>query len=422
MKDSVVKGTTGHSTNVFIGDSTVSTGAGKTGLAYNSAGLKAYYVRTRSAAVQITLATQTVNGAWSSGGFVEVDATNCPGLYRIDIPDAALATGADEVVVMLSGATGMVPTPLKLALTGVDSQDATAFGLSRIDAAITSRLAPTTAGRTLDVSTGGEAGVDWANIGSPTTSNALSGTTISTSQVAASVTAGVTVTTNNDKSGYSLSSAGIQALWDALTSALTTSGSIGKLLVDNINATISSRSTYAGGDTSGTTTLLSRITSGRAANMDNLDAAITSRSSFVAASESVTVGTNNDKSGYSLSSAGIQGIWDKLTSALTTSGSIGKLLVDNINATISSRLASASYTTPPTANENADALLDRTDGIESGYTPRKSLRLMLSALAGLLSGAGTTTVSIRDIGNTKNRIIATVDLDGNRSAITYDAT
>lgn len=36
-------------------------------------------------------------------------------------------------------------------------------------------------------------------------------------------------------------------------------------------------STYAGGDTAGTTTLLSRLTSQRATNLDNLDAAITSR-------------------------------------------------------------------------------------------------------------------------------------------------
>ncbi len=61
---------------------------------------------------------------------------------------------------------------------------------------------------------------------------------------------------------------------------------------------------------------------------------------------SVTVGTNNDKTGYSLSSAGIQAVWDALTSALTTAGSVGKLLVDNLNATVSSRLASASYTAP----------------------------------------------------------------------------
>lgn len=39
-----------------------------------------------------------------------------------------------------------------------------------------SALRPTTSGRTLDVSAGGEAGIDWANVGSPTTMLNLSGT------------------------------------------------------------------------------------------------------------------------------------------------------------------------------------------------------------------------------------------------------
>lgn len=47
--------------------------------------------------------------------------------------------------------------------------------------------------------------------------------------------------------------------------------------LDHIDADISSRSTYAGADTAGTTTLLARLTSTRAGNLDNLDAAITSR-------------------------------------------------------------------------------------------------------------------------------------------------
>lgn len=54
-----------------------------------------------------------------------------------------------------------------------------------------SALRPTTAGRTLDVSATGEAGVDWANVGSPTTTVGLTGTTIATSQVVASVTGAV---------------------------------------------------------------------------------------------------------------------------------------------------------------------------------------------------------------------------------------
>lgn len=58
-------------------------------------------------------------------------------------------------------------------------------------------LNPTTAGRTLDVSAGGEAGVDWANVGSPTTAVNLSGTNIDTDQVVASVTGAVGSVTGN---------------------------------------------------------------------------------------------------------------------------------------------------------------------------------------------------------------------------------
>lgn len=136
----------------------------------------------------------------------------------------------------------------------------------------------------------------------------------------------------------------------------------------------------------------------------------------------VTVTTNNDKTGYGLSAAAVQAIWDALTAALTTAGSIGKLLVDNINATISSRLASASYTAPPTAAQNATELLDQAAGVETNRTVRQALRLMLSALAGKLSGAATATVSIRDTNDSKDRIIATVDQDGNRSAVTLDGS
>jgi hypothetical protein len=52
-------------------------------------------------------------------------------------------------------------------------------------------LTPTTAGRALDVSAGGEAGIDWANIGSPTTAQNLSATNIDVDQVVASVSGAV---------------------------------------------------------------------------------------------------------------------------------------------------------------------------------------------------------------------------------------
>lgn len=52
-------------------------------------------------------------------------------------------------------------------------------------------LYPTTAGRKLDVTATGEAGIDLANVGSPTTTLNLSGTTISTSQQITSVSGSV---------------------------------------------------------------------------------------------------------------------------------------------------------------------------------------------------------------------------------------
>ena len=68
----------------------------------------------------------------------------------------------------------------------------------------------------------------------------------------------------------------------------------------------------------------------------------------------------------------------------------------------------------------ANTLFDQADGIESGWTLRKVIRIIFSALAGKLSGATTTNVTMRDIPDTKVRISATVDVDGNRSAVTLN--
>jgi len=89
-------------------------------------------------------------------------------------------------------------------------------------------------------------GVNWADITNQTATVGLTGTTVSTSQAVASVsgavgsvTGGVTVATNNDKTGYALSTAAIQAVWDALTSALTTVGSVGKRIADYLDTAVS---------------------------------------------------------------------------------------------------------------------------------------------------------------------------------------
>ena len=70
----------------------------------------------------------------------------------------------------------------------------------------------------------------------------------------------------------------------------------------------------------------------------------------------------------------------------------------------------------------AAAMLDMVDGIEAGLTPRQALRIVSAALAGKLSGADSTSVVIRNVGDTKDRITATVDASGNRTAVTTDVT
>lgn len=95
-------------------------------------------------------------------------------------------------------------------------------------------------------------------------------------------------------------------------------------------------------------------------------------SSVSSVTGSVIVGTNNDKTGYRLSATGVDDILD--------------------------------------------------DPVEGTTTLRQMLRGYASALFAKLSGAGTATVTIRDIADTKDRITATVDSSGNRTSVTTDLT
>lgn len=107
---------------------------------------------------------------------------------------------------------------------------------------------------------------------------------------------------------------------------------------------------------------------------------------------------------------------DTIDDFLDTEVAAIKAKTDNLPA------APAATGDVPTAAANAAALMDLSNGIETSITPRQALRLILAASAGKLSGAATTTVTIRNVGDSKNRITATVDSDGNRSAVTVDAT
>lgn len=96
-----------------------------------------------------------------------------------------------------------------------------------IDAAVSSRLAPTTPGRTLDVSAGGEAGLDWANVGSPTTTLNLSGTTVKTA---------TDIATLIGSAGAGLTALATQASVNAVDDLVDTEVAAIKTVVDAIKA------------------------------------------------------------------------------------------------------------------------------------------------------------------------------------------
>lgn len=107
------------------------------------------------------------------------------------------------------------------------------------------------------ITSDGYQALDWGHIKAPTTSQNLSGTTISTSQVAASVTgavgsvtgavgsvtSGVTVTTNNDKTGYSLTTTPLSAASLVSTSGTASAGASATLTLTGASST---DSTYNG--------------------------------------------------------------------------------------------------------------------------------------------------------------------------------
>src|SRR5215831_10233896 len=95
----VKKGRTSFLARVFIKDSTVAYDKGLTGLTNASSGLTCYRMRDddgNAGATQLVLSAGT-RGTWSSGGFIEKDATNAPGWYELGLPDTGQAAGSEAV-------------------------------------------------------------------------------------------------------------------------------------------------------------------------------------------------------------------------------------------------------------------------------------------------------------------------------------
>ena len=210
MKRKVRAGVTSVSLPIIVYDNTSTTGAGLGGLTHTTSGLVLEYRRQgQSTWTQLGVGTGLVSktlGTFTSGGIVASGSRT--GRYEIDIPDAALAAGARFVEICLRGAANMHPVDIEIELDAVDYQDATAFGLSRLDAAVSSRMA------TYTQPTGFLAATFPATVASPTNITSASGVVLAATThtgavipTVSTVTNGVTVATNNDKTGYSLTQA-----------------------------------------------------------------------------------------------------------------------------------------------------------------------------------------------------------------------
>jgi hypothetical protein len=126
-------GTTSHILEIFLQDSSKTTGDGLTGLLFSTAGLTCYYKRNRdTASVAVTLADITTLGTYASGGLKAVDGTHMPGVMEFHPPDAALAAGSGTVTFFFQGATNLAQTPQEVELTATDNQDAVRGGMTAL--------------------------------------------------------------------------------------------------------------------------------------------------------------------------------------------------------------------------------------------------------------------------------------------------
>lgn len=108
-----------------------------TGLLFSDieTGGSASYQRQGAARVDLTLITlASASAAHADGGFILIDDTNMPGLYRVDYPDAAFATGVDFVTIQMVAASdkNTVVRPLLIDLTDIDLRDSVRGGMTAL--------------------------------------------------------------------------------------------------------------------------------------------------------------------------------------------------------------------------------------------------------------------------------------------------
>lgn len=134
--------------------------------------------------------------------------------------------------------------------------------------------------------------------------------------------------------------------------------------------------------------------------------------------DSGSVTQSNDVNPTELDATNMKGLY---TFDLTQAESNGdEVILSAVSATNDVDIEPVVIHTQMSTEQLADVIHDEV--VEGTITYRQVQRLMLAILTGKSSGGGSATLTFRDIGDAKDRITATVDKDGNRTAVVRDGT
>ena len=262
---------------IFVANTSSTLGGGLSGLVFNTSGLVAEYRRQSvSTWTTIALVSGTL-GTWASGGFVADGAL--AGAYELQIPDAICASGARWVAIRLYGAANMLPCLIEIEIDAVNYQDAVKFGLSAVPS------------NTVQVN-----GVAVSTADGTAQAGAATSITLATADPAGAnayvdriltLVGGTGAGQSRYITAYNSTTkvATVQRAWDTAPDATT------QYAINDTAAT----SAVTGGDTAGTTTLLSRLPAALSFTGANVNA----NAQAVVDKAGYTVSTVQDKAGYS---------------------------------------------------------------------------------------------------------------------------
>lgn len=152
--------------------------------------------KTGKTGLSPTITISKAGGAFAaiSGSVSEISSGN----YKVALNTTDTNTNGSISLHGTGTGADNVDAPNIVQIVEFDPFDAAALGLSRIDAAVTTRLAPTTAGRTLDVAATGEAGLDFDNVKVASAPTILTNITVPTVMLVGTLT---TYTGNTPQTG-----------------------------------------------------------------------------------------------------------------------------------------------------------------------------------------------------------------------------